>query len=59
MILLLQKMGAVIDILTDRRIVIKGVKKLGGAVHRVIPDRLEAASLACAAIASKGRCLLR
>jgi UDP-N-acetylglucosamine 1-carboxyvinyltransferase len=54
MILLLQKMGAVIDVLTDRRIVIKGVDKLGGAVHRVIPDRLEAASLACAAIASKG-----
>jgi UDP-N-acetylglucosamine 1-carboxyvinyltransferase len=54
MILLLQKMGAVIDVLTDRRIVIKGVEKLGPAVHRVIPDRLEAASLACAAIASRG-----
>jgi UDP-N-acetylglucosamine 1-carboxyvinyltransferase len=54
MILLLQKMGAVIDVLTDRRIVIKGVEKLGSAVHGVIPDRLEAASLACAAIASKG-----
>ena len=59
MILLLQKMGAVIDILTDRRIVIKGVKKLGGAVHRVIPDRLEAASLACAAIASKGSVIVK
>jgi len=54
MILLLQKMGAIIDVSTDRRIVIKGVDKLGGAKHRVIPDRLEAASLACAAIASKG-----
>jgi UDP-N-acetylglucosamine 1-carboxyvinyltransferase len=54
LILFLQKMGAVIDVLTDRRIVIKGVGGLGAASHRVIPDRLEAASLACAAIASKG-----
>jgi UDP-N-acetylglucosamine 1-carboxyvinyltransferase len=59
MILLLQKMGAIIDILTDRRIVIKGVKRLGGAVHKVIPDRLEAASLACAAIASKGNVVIK
>ena len=59
MILLLQKMGAIIDVLTDRRIVIKGVKKLGGAVHKVIPDRLEAASLACAAIASKGSVIIK
>jgi len=54
LILFLQKMGAVIDILTDRRIVIKGVGELGPASHSVIPDRLEAASLASAAIASKG-----
>lgn len=54
MILMLQKMGAVIDVLTDRRIVIKGVEKLNGTVHSVLPDRLEAASMACAAIASKG-----
>jgi UDP-N-acetylglucosamine 1-carboxyvinyltransferase len=54
LILLLQKMGAVIDVLTDRKIVIKGVEKLGSASHRVIPDRLEVASLASAAIASKG-----
>jgi UDP-N-acetylglucosamine 1-carboxyvinyltransferase len=59
MILMLQKMGAVIDVLTDRRIVIKGVEKLGGAVHRVLPDRLEAASLACAAIASKGEVIVK
>jgi UDP-N-acetylglucosamine 1-carboxyvinyltransferase len=59
MILLLQKMGAIIDVSTDRRIVIKGVDKLGGAKHRVIPDRLEAASLACAAIASKGSVIVK
>jgi UDP-N-acetylglucosamine 1-carboxyvinyltransferase len=58
MILLLQKMGAVIDVLTDRRIVIRGVEKLRSAHHRVIPDRLEAASLACAAVASKGSVMI-
>lgn len=54
LIMLLQKMGAIIDVKTDRTIVITGVEKLYGAHHRVIPDRLEAASFACAAIASKG-----
>ncbi len=54
LIMLLQKMGAIIDVKTDRTIVITGVDKLYGAKHSVIPDRLEAASFACAAIASKG-----
>lgn len=54
LIIFLQKMGAVIDVLTDRKIVIRGVEELGDVSHRVIPDRLEAASLACAAVASKG-----
>ncbi len=54
LIMLLQKMGAVIDVRTNRSIIITGVEKLYGAEHRVIPDRLEAASFACAAIASKG-----
>ena len=59
LILFLQKMGAVIDVLTDRCIVIKGVKTLGQAKHTVIPDRLEAASLAAAAIASKGEIFIK
>ena len=54
LIMLLQKMGAIIDVKTDRTIVITGVDRLYGAKHSVIPDRLEAASFACAAIASKG-----
>ena len=54
LIMLLQKMGAIIDVKTDRKIVITGVEKLNGEEHKVIPDRLEAASFACAAIASKG-----
>ncbi len=50
----LQKMGAIIEINTDRRIIIEGVDKLHGANHKVISDRNEAVSFACAAIASKG-----
>lgn len=54
LIMFLQKMGAIIDVRTDRTIVITGVEKLHSVQHSVIPDRLEAASFACAAIASKG-----
>ena len=50
----LQKMGAIIEISTDRKITIEGVDKLSGAEHYVIPDRNQAASFACAGIASKG-----
>ncbi|MBM4158354.1 MAG: UDP-N-acetylglucosamine 1-carboxyvinyltransferase [Ignavibacteria bacterium] len=50
----LQKMGAIIEMSTDRKITIEGVEKLNGASHYVIPDRNQAASFACAGIASKG-----
>jgi UDP-N-acetylglucosamine 1-carboxyvinyltransferase len=50
----LQKMGAIIEISTDRKITIEGVKKLYGASHYIIPDRNQAASFACAGLASKG-----
>ena len=50
----LQKMGAIIELSTDRKITIEGVDKLSGAEHYVIPDRNQAASFACAGIASKG-----
>ncbi|HCA41735.1 MAG TPA: UDP-N-acetylglucosamine 1-carboxyvinyltransferase [Bacteroidetes bacterium] len=50
----LQKMGAIIELSTDRKITIEGVDKLNGAIHTVIPDRNQAASFACAGIASKG-----
>lgn len=50
----LQKMGAIIELSTDRKITIEGVDKLNGAEHTVIPDRNQAASFACAGIASKG-----
>lgn len=50
----LQKMGAIIEISTDRKITIEGVDRLSGAEHNVIPDRNQAASFACAGLASKG-----
>jgi UDP-N-acetylglucosamine 1-carboxyvinyltransferase len=50
----LQKMGAIIEINTDRKIIIEGVDKLYSASHSIIPDRNQAASFACAGLASKG-----
>jgi UDP-N-acetylglucosamine 1-carboxyvinyltransferase len=50
----LQKMGAIIEISTDRKITIEGVDKFYGAEHSVIPDRIVAGSFASAALASKG-----
>src|SRR5207247_5388496 len=46
LICVLQKMGAVIKVHTDRVIEIEGVQRLGGYVHRPIADRIEAASWA-------------
>ena len=51
---ILQKMGAVITVQADRVIRIEGVDRLSGYVHRAIDDRNEAASWACAALATQG-----
>lgn len=50
----LNKMGARIRRRSFRVIEIEGVKELGGAIHKVMPDRNEAVSYACAALASRG-----
>jgi UDP-N-acetylglucosamine 1-carboxyvinyltransferase len=55
----LQKMGAMISVDTDRTIRIEGVDRLGGYSHRAIPDRIEAASWACAALATRGDITVR
>ncbi len=47
-------MGAKIRRRAFRVIEIEGVASLGGCIHRIMPDRNEAVSYACAAIASKG-----
>ncbi|HUT95994.1 MAG TPA: UDP-N-acetylglucosamine 1-carboxyvinyltransferase [Candidatus Paceibacterota bacterium] len=54
LIKLLQKMGAIIELGTDRKICIEGVEKLHGASHYIIPDRNEAVSFAIMAIATNG-----
>jgi UDP-N-acetylglucosamine 1-carboxyvinyltransferase len=54
LICVLQKMGAIITVHTDRVLRIEGVPHLGGYTHRPLPDRLEVASWACAALATQG-----
>jgi UDP-N-acetylglucosamine 1-carboxyvinyltransferase len=51
---ILQKMGAVISVDTDRVIRIEGVERLEGYSHRALFDRNEAASWASAALATGG-----
>ncbi|WP_245992021.1 UDP-N-acetylglucosamine 1-carboxyvinyltransferase [Mycetocola lacteus] len=51
---ILQKMGAVISVDTDRVIRIEGVDRLEGYTHRALFDRNEAASWAAAALATEG-----
>src|SRR5579859_6889353 len=55
----LQKMGAIIEIKVDRRIVVEGVERLRGASHTLLSDRNEAVSLAIAAYLTKGNVYLR
>jgi len=50
----LQKMGAIISVDTDRVIRIEGVDSLTGYEHRALPDRIEAASWGAAALATGG-----
>lgn len=59
LICVLQKMGAIISVHTDRVIRITGVDRLFGYRHRAMPDRLEAASWACAALATGGDVYVR
>jgi UDP-N-acetylglucosamine 1-carboxyvinyltransferase len=54
LIAVLQKMGAIISYEPNRVILIEGVDQLRGYDHRAIFDRNEAASWACAALATDG-----
>ncbi|MDQ1576517.1 MAG: UDP-N-acetylglucosamine 1-carboxyvinyltransferase [Microbacteriaceae bacterium] len=51
---ILQKMGAIITVSTDRVIRIEGVDRLEGFTHTALFDRNEAASWAAAALATDG-----
>lgn len=59
LIAILQKMGAIISVDTDRVIRIEGVDRLGGFDHLAISDRIEAGSWACAALATGGDVYVR
>ncbi len=56
---MLQKMGAIIELGANRAFHIDGVKKLHGVTHAVIPDRNEAVSFACLAVATDGDVFVR
>ncbi len=56
---MLQKMGAIVELCPPRTITIEGVEKLHGVTHRTVPDRNECVSMACLAIATNGRIMLR
>lgn len=50
----LNQMGADIKRVEPRTIVIKGVQSLHGVVFKIMPDRNQVVSFACAALATKG-----
>ncbi|MCA9370163.1 UDP-N-acetylglucosamine 1-carboxyvinyltransferase [Candidatus Woesebacteria bacterium] len=54
LIAFLNAMGGHIKRTADRTIVIEGVKELHGAIHKLLPDRNEAVTYACAALGTKG-----
>ncbi len=54
----LNAMGARVRRRAFRVIEIEGVSQLHGAIHRIMPDRNEAVSYACAALATKGDVIL-
>jgi UDP-N-acetylglucosamine 1-carboxyvinyltransferase len=56
---LLVKMGANIQGIGSDRLIIEGVKRLNGATHTVIPDRIEAGTFLCAVAATGGEITLR
>ncbi|GAB3630110.1 UDP-N-acetylglucosamine 1-carboxyvinyltransferase [Pandoraea terrae] len=56
---LLVKMGAQIDGIGTERLVVRGVSRLHGATHNVVPDRIEAGTFLCAAAATRGDIVLR
>jgi len=55
----LNKMGAKIQRVEKRKIIIDGVERLHSATHRAMPDQNEAVTFACAALATKGDILVQ
>jgi len=59
LIQMLQNMGAVIELGTNRTIYIEGVEQLHGTTATIMPDRNEAVSFASLALATGGEILVR
>jgi UDP-N-acetylglucosamine 1-carboxyvinyltransferase len=59
LIMMLQKMGAIIQINSGRSIEIIGVEKLHGCEMTVMPDRIEAASYASMALGTRGEIFVK
>jgi len=59
LIMMLQNMGAIIQVNANRSIEIIGVEKLHGAQARVMPDRIEAASYGSMALGTTGEIFIR
>ncbi|SFN52320.1 UDP-N-acetylglucosamine 1-carboxyvinyltransferase [Xenorhabdus japonica] len=55
----LNMLGAKISGAGTNRIVIEGVERLGGGVHRVLPDRIETGTFLVAAAISRGKVICR
>jgi UDP-N-acetylglucosamine 1-carboxyvinyltransferase len=54
----LMRMGARIEGIGTDRLRVEGVRSLTGATHRIVPDRIEAGTYACAAAITGGSVLL-
>lgn len=59
LVAVLQRMGAIISVDTDRVIRVEGVDRLEGYTFTALPDRIEAASWASAALATRGDIYVR
>lgn len=59
LIMMLQNMGAMIQINSGRSIEIIGVEKLHGVEATIMPDRIEAASYACMALGTRGEVFVK
>ncbi len=55
----LNKLGASIDGIGTNVLTIKGVEKLNGCEHRIIPDRIEAGTFMLAAAVTKGSVVIK
>ena len=59
LITILVKMGAKIEGIGTKKLIIHGVEKLHGCTHEIVPDRIEMATFAVAATMTKGKIFMK